>query len=1095
MPNEFIIKNGLISQGNIIVTGSIIATGGITISGSVASASYASNAELLDGLDSTVFTLTSSFAAQTASFTAFTSSINLFSASVNTFSSSILTYTSSLNAKTSSFATTGSNTFIGTETISGSLVISGSGTPFTLNTDTLEITGSLLVTGSATFTGSVNFSSGLTGSLLGTSSYANNANLLDGLDSTVFITTASFAAQTASFTAFTASINTFSASILSYTSSLNAKTSSFATTGSNIFIGNQTITGSLLQSGSFTSTGTITAQMLVVQTITSSVLYSSGSNVFGNNIANTQVFSGSLYQTGSLAFFAGNVGIGTTSPQGALEVIGLSYFTRSSQSFLLNPNYGGSGTHTQLQVIGNMALAFATNGDNERMRITSGGNVGIGTTSPSEKLDVFGKIQARPLANSSSGNYWYMIGSVTDVTNFGVANGIVVESPSLNSYAMTFGTQGSYITGITEKMRITSGGNVGIGTTSPDIFSRGDALNIGISATGSSDNMALSLNAGGSAGRGAQIYMGQGGTRHFTLSSNSTETTIGTTTNTSFRLSSNDTTRIFISGSGNVGIGTTSPQSNLHVYGTSGIFVSYDNGTIYSEFIQNTSGGAINLKNSAGTSNSILRSYGDTQLNTNIGNVGIGTTSPSSIRADKVLHLYGAYSGLTIESTGVARKWNLTANYYGSTAALEIWDETAGAVHTVFQAGGNVGIGTTAPGRKLVVKGDTNISGSIVMGGITDSGGLGTGVIYMLEGQGIAWYNSAFNAGRASIQGTSAGHIILAPTANVGIGTTSPVNKLHVVDTNAMIRVSYDSGGDARYAELGHGALIGYAGATNNWLTIGFSGGGTPSAGLPNGGVQISTNGSARMTVSKGGDVGIGTDVPQAKLDVRGNIYANDGSSTAISVYNAGSIRGKMSMTGNEGDLTLYGSSANATVYLSAYYNSYFNAGNVGIGTTAPTTKLQVVGETDTSILSVSNTTNGQFQSRINANAVNSQGACRWRTYARGIVATGTGTKLNIPFYSQGNLNIVTIARVLVCSADFNSSYGGAAQFMFSVGSLNALSNLQILSSGGNYSSATTSGMNVVVTLGSFVAAYIVIEYLTPEPSYSIDLGNITLTS
>ena len=77
----------------------------------------------------------------------------------------------------------------------------------------------------------------------------------------------------------------------------------------------------------------------------------------------------------------GNVGIGTTLPQGALEVVGLSYFTRSSQSTLLNPNYGGAGTHSQLQVVGNMALAFATNGDNERMRITSGGNVRINTSS------------------------------------------------------------------------------------------------------------------------------------------------------------------------------------------------------------------------------------------------------------------------------------------------------------------------------------------------------------------------------------------------------------------------------------------------------------------------------------------------------------------------------------------------------------------------------------------------------------------------------------------------------------------------------------------------------------------------------------------
>ena len=64
------LSGSLILSGSITVSGSIISTGTISMSGSIASASYATNADLLDGLDSTVFTLTSSFAAQTASFTA-----------------------------------------------------------------------------------------------------------------------------------------------------------------------------------------------------------------------------------------------------------------------------------------------------------------------------------------------------------------------------------------------------------------------------------------------------------------------------------------------------------------------------------------------------------------------------------------------------------------------------------------------------------------------------------------------------------------------------------------------------------------------------------------------------------------------------------------------------------------------------------------------------------------------------------------------------------------------------------------------------------------------------------------------------------------
>jgi hypothetical protein len=67
----------------------------------------------------------------------------------------------------------------------------------------------------------------------------------------------------------------------------------FATTGSNQFSGSQTITGSLIV------TGQITAQTLNVQQVTSSIVYSSGSNVFGSSLSNTQQLTGSVSVTGS----------------------------------------------------------------------------------------------------------------------------------------------------------------------------------------------------------------------------------------------------------------------------------------------------------------------------------------------------------------------------------------------------------------------------------------------------------------------------------------------------------------------------------------------------------------------------------------------------------------------------------------------------------------------------------------------------------------------------------------------------------------------------------------------------------------------------
>ena len=89
---------------------------------------------------------------------------------------------------------------------------------------------------------------------------------------------------TGSLTINNASFNVVSG-VMVGTSSL-AITSSYAATAS--------------YASAFTVGGTLTAQTLVVQTVSSSVIYSSGSNVFGNNIANTQVFTGSMNLTGSL---------------------------------------------------------------------------------------------------------------------------------------------------------------------------------------------------------------------------------------------------------------------------------------------------------------------------------------------------------------------------------------------------------------------------------------------------------------------------------------------------------------------------------------------------------------------------------------------------------------------------------------------------------------------------------------------------------------------------------------------------------------------------------------------------------------------------
>jgi len=181
------------------------------------------------------------------------------------------------------------------------------------------------------------------------------------------------------------------------------------------------LTGSLVMTGSLTTTGTITAQTLVVQTITSSIEYSSGSNIFGSLLTNTQTFTGSVNITGSItqtgvnttSSFTGNVGIGTTTPLGSLNIRGLNI---AQESTLTNPAGITLGVQTNQPRIsldnGNGAANVAGNqwnidnsasGDlrfftagSVKMYVSSSGNIGIGTTNPLRSLNVVATADSIP---------------------------------------------------------------------------------------------------------------------------------------------------------------------------------------------------------------------------------------------------------------------------------------------------------------------------------------------------------------------------------------------------------------------------------------------------------------------------------------------------------------------------------------------------------------------------------------------------------------------------------------------------------------------------------------------------------------------------
>ena len=196
---------------------------------------------------------------------------------------------------------------------------------------------------------------------------------------------------------------------------------------------------------------------------------------------------------------------------------------------------------------------------------------------------------------------------------------IHVWGQSLNTPNGTIGSTTNPITG-----------NIGIGTTSPD-----NLFQINTTNTGANELLSLKNNQGWSSFHG-QLQnitwrdginvVGAIGVRY-----NAAKTYLDF--HSLYNSGYKSDVAMTISGDGNIGIGTTSPDYNLTVYDESSAIIQVKNANSSSTLQQNTAGGVLNLYTNSGASNVLIRSYGNSYFNG--GNVGIGTPNPTYLLSVK----------------------------------------------------------------------------------------------------------------------------------------------------------------------------------------------------------------------------------------------------------------------------------------------------------------------------------------------------------------------------------------------------------------------------------------------------------------------------